>query len=469
MNLGDTIAAISSPPGRSVRGLVRVSGPATRAVVRAWVDEEKGSDPFFAFFEPRVLRRVRLVEPRVPGLLVVFAGPASFTGEDAAELQVVGHPAVLDRVLRRAYEAGARGAEPGEFSYRAVVHGKLDLTAAEGVAATIAAVGDAQLRAAGELRRGRLGAFAEAAADRVATLLALVEAGIDFTDQEDVVPIPPGELLASIEAERAAVRDLLGRSRSWGTVEAVPRVVLMGRPSAGKSTLFNALLGRERAVVDAVPGTTRDVLEEPLRVEVTGGEGGEAEVMLVDMAGLDAGAAEADDPWRALDMNGQAAARAAVQRADLVLHVVDAAVAHADIDAPDLPLGVPVLRVWTKRDLAPPAAATPGDVVTSATTDRGLHELHRAIAAHLGTRAASIGGEALALRPRHEVALRAAADALDDAHATLEPWADARSLPAPELIALPLRRTLDELAGLAGRLTPDDILGRVFATFCVGK
>ncbi|MEM8739536.1 MAG: GTPase [Planctomycetota bacterium] len=465
-NLRDTIVAVSSPPGRSARGLVRLDGPHAFAVVAHLVDHPPDPPPHTA--RPAALRHPDL--PPLPVLLTRFPGPRSYTGHDVAELQLPGHPALLDRVLQAALgHPPLRLAEPGEFTFRAYTAGKLDLTRAEGVAATIHAVSDSQLAAAAALRHGQLARFAAGRVDRVGRLLALVEAGIDFVDQEDVVPIPPRELAAALTEELRELEKLLARSRAWGAVEALPRVVLLGPPSAGKSTLFNALLGQPRAVTHPAPGTTRDVLEEPLQLNPlpTSGRGDapSREVMLVDLAGL-------DDAATALDRDVQQRVRDAVDRADLILHVRPAAGPADAARAPlALPAAAPVLRVYTKADRVASFSAPPGPdadaVCVSAHTGRGLPALRAAILHHLGDRAVSLRADLLALQPRHHAALTAAREALQDARRQTDPGAPA--LGAVELVAGRLRDALDHLAGLGGELTPDDVIGRVFSTFCVGK
>ena len=313
-----TIVAVSSPPGRSLRGLVRLSGDEAFEILGGLLAE-----PLPA---PRRITPNRLRDPAMSVLAAVFPGPGSYTGQDVAELQLPGHPALLDRVVRAALGRGARPAEAGEFTFRAYTAGRMDLTRAEGVAATIHAVSDGQLAAAAHLREGELARFAAERVEALGRLLALVESGIDFVDQEDVVPIAPPDLARQLTDERRLLEDLLSRSRSWGAIEALPRVVLEGPPSAGKSTLFNALLGRPRAVTDAAPGTTRDVLEEPWDLgaprlanqETAGAQGqtpGGEEVMLVDLAGLD----DPRDRLDRLDREVQARGRRAIERADLVL------------------------------------------------------------------------------------------------------------------------------------------------------
>lgn len=352
-----------------------------------------------------------------------------------------GHPALLDRVVHAIIDGGARLAEPGEFTFRAYTAGRLDLTQAEGIAATISAVSDGQLAAAAHLREGELARFAGSQVDRLGTLLALVEAGIDFVDQEDVVPIAPARLHQEVEGVVAALSDLLHRSRSWGAVEALPRVVLVGPPSVGKSTLFNALLGHPRAVIDAAPGTTRDALEEPLYLN------GAGEVMLIDLAGV-------EDALSPLDEQVQAAARRVIDRADLVLSVNSGPSDHPG-----------TLAVQTMIDRQP--IDTAYQVHVSAVTGQGLEALRQAIIDRLGDRAVSIHAEAMALQPRHESALRCALASLNQTITDIDP--SAGSLDEVELVALSMRQALDELAGLGGELTPDEVIGRVFSSFCVGK
>ncbi len=446
MPLGDTIVAIGSPPGRGVRGLVRLSGPGVVGVLDALAVPP---------MVPYRFGRARVAG--VPAWVWRGVGPRTYTGEDTAELSGVGHPVVLRRWVDACVEAGARPAEPGEFTQRAYLLGRLDLTQAEGVAATIAAVSDAQLAAADRLKRGHLGDAAAELVDRLASLLALVEAGIDFVDQDDVVPIAPRALDDGLSKVQRAMDTLRGSARRADDMQALPRVVLVGPPSAGKSTLFNALLGRPRAVVDAQPGTTRDAIAEPLTLRTPAGDG---EVLLIDLAGL------VDDGTRlhALDRAAQARARDELARADLVLRVRGSRSSESSDSTT-----VSSIAVWTKADLAPPPDAGGPWLCVTAPTGVGLDALRDAIAERLQDAAVQSAGGVWALLPRHRAALSEAADALDEARDAVVPSLTERGIADVEVVAGAMRAALDALAGLGGVQTPDDVIGRVFSTFCVGK
>jgi len=463
---GDIIVAAATPPGRSPRAIIRLSGADLSPIIDRFIDGD---------LSPREPRPCRLSLDRelgaerrlrgttdLPILATHLPAPNSYTGEATLEIQLPGNPALIERVLLMFTELpGVRLAEAGEFTRRAYLNGRIDLPTAEGIAATIGAVSDAQLNAAGMLRRGRLGQWATTLVDELAQLLALVEAGIDFVDQDDVVAIAPGKLLEGLQAADQRIGRMLARCRSWGQLEALPWVVLVGEPNVGKSTLFNALLGRDRAVTSDVAGTTRDVLAEPLRLTVGGRD---AEVMLVDVAGLDA-------MTDGLNPRMQSAAHEAIDRAELVIHLVaDATDAQSGFlekaRKPNPDAGY--VRVRTKADLAD--ARDGGDGLgVSAITGEGLDELRVLIAGHIGGHAVTLAGEAMALQPRHESELHATAHALRAAIDLVDPQRQSSSLGHSELIAGAMRQALDHLAQLGGEMTPDDVIGKVFATFCVGK
>jgi len=392
----------------------------------------------------------------LPVLLLRFVAPRSYTGEDAAEICTVSNPTLLARLLDRVTSIeGVRLAGPGEFTARAYLAGKLTLAQAEGVAATIAAETSDQLHAAGRLLSGRAGETYHAWADELATLLALVEAGVDFTDQEDVVPIEPGELAARLAALRAQLEATLGPAGARERQSESPRVVLAGAPNAGKSSLFNALLGRPRAVVNDAPGTTRDALEEPLGLASV--RPGAGEVILVDLAGIDE--ALVGKGGHGIDAAAQSLAREAIASADLVLQC-DPTGRFAPL--PGVAAGATTLRVRTKADLPIGDDGGGADIEVCALDGFHLPVLMRAIAD-----AAASGGAGSALVPRHRRAIVQAAEHLLGSLDAVDP--EARTLAEPELVAGELRLALNALAELVGDITPDDVIGRVFATFCVGK
>jgi tRNA modification GTPase len=438
--LTGTIVAVSTPPGPAPRALIRLSGP----------DAFPAINTLLAAPLPRARDlaavALRIGQHALPCLVLTFPGPASFTGEDTVELLLPGGPAILRRVVDLLLGTGlAHPAAPGEFTARAYLAGRMTLAQAEGIGAIINAASSAELTLARRVLAGETGLLITAWCDEVATLLALTEAGIDFTDQEDVRAIEPDDLARRAAAVSDAARAMLGASRGTESADHAPRVVLAGPPNAGKSTLFNTLLGRPRATVSDRAGTTRDALSEPLDLSAVAP--GAGEITLVDLAGLD----EALSARSASDRASQAAALAAIDTADAVVWCdprgrFDAAPARDNL-----------IRVRTKADL-------PGDVPDAALCvcafdGYNLGPLRRAIADLAFGRAA---GGACAV-PRHRRLLRSAAESLDDAVRA------ARSEASPELVAASLRAALDDLGEIIGRVTPDDVLGRIFATFCVGK
>jgi tRNA modification GTPase len=473
---GDTIAAIATAPARSPRAVVRISGPAVAAIANELMrgpgaghamGEQLGAspcDPPSAPPHPRALAaRFALTDTLALSILTLRAwGPRSYTGEDTLEIICPGNPALVERILARILAVdGVRLASPGEFTARAYLNGKLTLAQAEGVAAVIAAENDDQLAAAHDLLEGRTGAMYLRWADQLTTLLALVEAAIDFTDQEDVVPIAPVRLHERLMELAGAIHAHLGAAAGAEISSTLPRIVLAGRPNAGKSTLFNALLGRRRAVVSDVPGTTRDVLEEPL--DLSSAIPGGGEVLLIDLAGLDRSIASGTAAA------AQQLARAAIESSDALI--------HCDPEgrfALPMPAGRPIIRVRTKADL--PIGLAPRDpaeagidagstgIPVCALDGWNLPVLRRAMAdAATGARGAGIA----ALLPRYRRELGQAEAALNDALTQVDPGA--RSLSRPEIVAGSLRVALDALGELSGRVSPDDVIGRIFATFCVGK
>lgn len=430
-----TIVAIAAASGPARRTIVRLSGPQAFEAVRTLGDLNRA----------RGIRAVRLTLPvgTVPALALSMPGPRSYTGEDCVELQVVAHAliasAVLDDLLRC---AGVRLAQPGEFTARAYLSGRLTLGQAEAVGRLVEARDDADREAAARLSSGEAGRVLAGWADEVADLLALVEAGIDFTDQDDVVAISPDSL-----AERAGELIDAMRARVGGdapTRGEPPLVALVGPPSAGKSTLFNRLLGRPRAIVAAEPGTTRDALIEPIEL------GDAGEIRLMDLPGLDAD--EGLDAGEADALGVQASARAALARADAIVLCDPTGTFEHDDDRP-------TLRVRTKADRL--ESVGPG-LAVCAVDGRNIDVLGRAIGDLCTT--STRGRESQTLIARHRRHVAAALGGLERVCEQAD-----RVLDAPEAVAAELRAVLDELGAITGRIDPDEVLGRVFASFCVGK
>ncbi len=446
MNLSDTIVAVSSPPGRGLRGLIRMSGPDALRIA-GLEGATRGCQRF----------RLALEGATLPSLGIVAIGPASYTGEDVIELLVPGGDLVLSRVQdvlkRNAERLGSilRTAEAGEFTARAYFNGRIDRLAAEGIAESIRAETDSHLRAANLMSSGGLGAIALELVDHLTRLTALVEAGIDFTDQEDVVAISNAALHDSLESLAGTIEGHLALSTSLERLESVPLVVLAGPANAGKSSLFNALLGTERTVVADLEGTTRDVVIEPLRLKSPGGD---LEILIADLAGVDSDLADRPEIEDAMQRH----AREAIERADLVLRCTPPG-------AERLPLAgdVSVIDVATKSDLGP---GQDGGHRVSVDSGEGIPALRDRLADHFAGTSNVLEAGVLALSRRHREALASTLEAIGRANALLSVEG---GLPPAELVAACLRDALDALGGLVGRITPDQVLEHVFARFCVGK
>ena len=439
-----TIVAIATAAGAGGVGIVRLSGPDAKRIAEAIANKT---------LTPRTAQYARFSDEAGDaiddGIALYFAAPASYTGEDVAELQAHGSPVVLRQLVSRCIGLGARQARPGEFSERAFLNGKLDLAQAEAVADLIAAA-DAQ--AARAARRSLDGVFSQrvdALMDAVLAIRVHVEAAIDFAD-EPLDTLGGHALRANLDAATAQLAQLRREAERGRKLRDGLHVVLVGPPNAGKSSLLNALAGSERAIVTDLAGTTRDLLRETIRIDGV-------ELTLVDTAGL----REAGD---AIEAEGIRRARGELRRADLALAVLDARDPEAGraAVADDL-AGMPqVLWLHNKADLlaSPEAPGDAAHVPVSAKTGLGLDELHRRLLALSG--AGEAGEGAFSARARHVQALAQAAEHLDAARREL----DRERL---ELAADALAQAHSALGEIGGRLSADALLGHIFGTFCIGK
>ena len=435
---GDTIFALASAPGRAGVAVFRVSGPHARACIKHLT--KKGNPP-----SQRAVLRTLFGRhgPIDEALVLLFEGPASLTGEDVAEFQVHGGRAIAEAL---AAELGAlpgcRPAERGEFTRRAVEHGKFDLTQAEAIADLVAAETEAQRRQALRQYDGVLVRLYEGWRVELIKALAWAEAVIDFSDEE-----LPGDVLTetrrTAEAVRKAVEAHLNDARRGELVREGLFLTVIGPPNAGKSSLVNALAGRDVAIVSETAGTTRDVIE--VRLDL----GGYA-VILADTAGLRAVS-------EAVEAEGVRRALARADAADLVLLLLDGSDEKSSVYMPDNMVNKPYLTVWNKADLPWPA---PRDgLKLSLKTSEGLDAVIAAIAAAAKERLETSGDAPMLTRPRHRHALGEAAAALQRASGAGE----------PELFAEDLRLALRALGRITGRVDVEELLDTIFKDFCIGK
>jgi tRNA modification GTPase len=450
MNAADTIAAISSAVGTAPRMIVRISGPAAPRLARELTGIEDPPPP------PASATRVTLTPPGIPAHVYTFRAPHSYTAEDLVEFHIPGSPVLARMLLDELVRRGARHADPGEFTARAYFNGRLDLSRAEGVAATIGAQSDREARAARQLLAGELARRVQPLMDDIAQALALTEVGIDFTD-EDVTFISPDDLTQRCRRAIDSIDTLLRESPRFERLAHEPRIVLVGRPNAGKSTLLNTLAGQTRAVVSNTPGTTRDALTAHITLP-------RGTVQLIDVAGLEDQSATDNGP-RTTDVldsihrQMQSHALRELESADVVILVQDPATNQPPLSLPR----PPDLVVHAKSDLGTRNSAISTGISVSSHTGQGLPELRQRLDTLAFGHPADEGTETspLALNARHVRSLEQAKDAL--ARAT-----DAAQA-GPELAALELRAALDALGSVLGQLSPDDLLGKIFSQFCIGK
>ena len=442
----DTIAAIATAPGAGGVGIVRLSGPQALSIAARICR---------CPLQPRRAHYARFRDEQAQllddGIALAFPAPRSFTGEDVVELQAHGSPVVLRQLVALACRLGARHARPGEFSERAFLNGKFDLTQAEAIADLIAA---ADVRSARAARRALDGAFStrvHGVADQVLALRVHVEAAIDFAD-EPLDTLGGAAVRQGLEAAQTALLGLIADAQRGRRLRDGLHAVIVGPPNAGKSSLLNALAGSERAIVTDIAGTTRDVLRESVHLDGL-------ELTLVDTAGLREGG-------DAIEREGMRRARAELQRADIALVVLDATALEAGRAAVADAIAEVPKRLWihNKADLLDTATVTDTDdtVHVSAMHGQGLQRLQRTLHALVGMDAPEGGEGEFTARARHVTALELAAT-----HLAL--GLDCVRHERLELAAEELRLSHDALGEITGVVTPDALLGHIFSTFCIGK
>lgn len=448
--MSETIAAIATAPGRGGVGIVRVSGVLAGDIAQSVLGFSP--KPRYAHYSPFYGAQSQLLDE---GIALYFPGPNSFTGEDVLELQGHGGPIVLQWLLERVCQLGARLARPGEFSERAFLNDKLDLAQAEAIADLIAASSEIAAKSALSSLQG---VFSNQVHDLVEQLIQLrlyVEAAIDFPEEE-IDFLSDGIVLSRLQGLRTRLDDLLYRAQQGARLRQGLKLVIAGQPNAGKSSLLNALTQQETAIVTDIAGTTRDVLREEIVLQGL-------PIQIIDTAGL----RQTDDP---VERIGVERAWQAIAQADHALYVVDSQKGWTAADSAlraQLPASLAVTVVWNKQDVLAGQAAIQQDedgetsVYLSAKTGLGLDALRDYLVSRLGMQ--QVGEGVILARARHLEALVQAQQALVRGHHQLTVYQ------AGEILAEELRLAQESLSTITGTFRADDLLGRIFSEFCIGK
>ena len=447
LKLNDTIVALSTPPGRSGIGVVRLSGPSSARIAAAFINLPGDLRSWGATLGKLLDEDGELVDEVV---VTYFAAPRSYTAEDVVEISCHGAPVVLRHCLERAVRFGARLAEPGEFTLRAFLNGRIDLPQAEGVRDLIDATTLYQARIAAQQTQGSVSRRLAPIKAQLVELIALLEAGIDFAE-DDISVAPSAEILRRVDPIIAAVRGLAESFRYGNLVRSGFSLAIVGRPNAGKSSLFNRLLKQDRAIVTDIPGTTRDLVAET--AEFSG-----IPVRLVDTAGIRKSAEK-------IEQMGIERSFEAMADADLVLVVLDGSAertAEDDVLIARARSNGPCLLAANKCDLTPFFHGA-GELAVSARTGQGIAELQSAIPATLAPEGWGEVGSGFITSVRHEGLLREALSLLEKAREA------AICDISHEFLLLDLYCALSPLDAITGATTADDILSQIFSKFCIGK
>lgn len=442
-----TIVAIATYPGRSALGTVRISGPETLKLLNQLLRPRK--KPFEFEKNPRVITLCDLVDVANnhidEAMAVFYAAPASYTGEDSAEITLHGNPLILRETVQALCQAGARPAEPGEFTSRAFRNGRMDLTKAESVVRLIEARSEYELGAARKLMGGELSTTMSKFRSAVIGLKAETEAEVDFST-EDLTFESLDKRKGRVRTMITEIDSILARARATGRIREGISVALVGAPNAGKSSLLNRIVGYDRAIVTEIPGTTRDTLSEELQI-------GGIPVRFVDTAGI----RSTDDP---VEREGVRRSIREMEASTIVLHIVDgsrpAYDLEADVTRPN------VIHILNKVDQRHAEARSQADwIEISCRTGQGLAELNQAVRDMVLQEPES--RDPILLEDRHRFHFERIKGALEK---ILELWE--RRAP-DEIVAVELDEILEHTGRMTGKISTEEVLGRIFSTFCVGK
>jgi len=445
----DTIAAIATPSGNGGVGIIRLSGQAAQTIALQLIDNKLVLKPRYAHFATFLDAQQNILDS---GLLLYFPAPASYTGEDVLEIQGHGGRIVLDMLLRRVLQLGARLARPGEFSERAFLNGKLDLAQAEAIADLIESSTEQSVRSAQKSMQGVFSEQVNALVNELTELRIFVEAAIDFVDEE-IDFLGDGVVEAKIHSLSAKVAQIQTTAQQGRLLRDGMTVVLAGKPNAGKSSLLNALAGHEAAIVTEFAGTTRDVLREKIQLDGM-------PLHIIDTAGL-------RDSDNVVEQEGIRRAYLEIQQTDCIVLLVDVREGEPDPQLlARLPAQTPLLVVYNKIDLInrlpeKVQTATGWQFYLSIKPAQGLALLTEHLKETMGYSAAT--DNVFIARRRHIEALAVAQQAIQNALAQLQTQL------AGELVAEELKIAQNSLAEITGTFTPDDLLGKIFSSFCIGK